>query len=160
MSRCADAVCSPARYRRNVARVARLALPSPATYHVTSRGVAQCDIYLDTEDRRQFVRLLQRVARRWNWRCPAYTLMTNHYHVLVDARIDDVSLGMRTLNGAYARQFNERHARVGHLYQGRFEIRVLRDDEHLENASEYIWNNCVRAGLCETAAEWPWNGSV
>jgi putative transposase len=143
-----------------VGRVARLTLPSPAIYHVTSRGVAHGEIYLDDEDRAQFVSLLRRVARRWNWRCPAYTLMSNHYHVLVDARIEDVSLGMRTLNGAYARGFNERHARVGHLFQGRFDIRVLNEEEHLANAREYIWNNPVRIGLCSTASEWPWNGSV
>lgn len=143
-----------------MARVLRLALPSPAIYHVTSRGVARSEIYLDDEDRAQFISLLRRVARTWNWRCPAYTLMSNHYHLLVDARIEDVSLGMRTLNGAYARGFNERHARVGHLFQGRFDIRVLGEEEHLNNAREYIWNNPVRVGLCSTASAWPWNGSV
>ena len=143
-----------------VGRVPRSSLPSPAIYHVTSRGVARGDIYLDDEDRTQFVLLLRRVARESNWRCPAYTLMTNHYHLLVDAKIEDVSRGMRTLNGVYARGFNERHARVGHLFQGRFEIRVLGDEEHLANACNYIWNNPVRVDLCSTASDWPWNGSI
>jgi REP-associated tyrosine transposase len=143
-----------------VARIPRSDLPSPAIYHVTSRGVARCDIYLDDRDHRDFIGLLRVVARRWNWRCPAYTLMSNHFHLLVDARIEDVSRGMQTLKGAYARQFNEDHDRVGHLFQGRFEIRVLAGEEHLRNACEYIWNNPVRVGMCETAADWPWNGSV
>lgn len=86
--------------------------------------------------------------------------MTNHYHLLVDARIEDLSLGMRSLNGDYARSFNERHNRVGHLFQSRFDVRVLRDDEHLENAQAYIWNNAVAAGLAESADAWPWSGSV
>jgi REP element-mobilizing transposase RayT len=86
--------------------------------------------------------------------------MSNHYHLLVDSTVGDLSLGMRTLNGAYARGFNERHMRVGHLFQGRYDVRVLRDDEHLSNACDYIWNNPVRVGLCPIADDWPWNGSV
>ena len=97
---------------------------------------------------------------RWDWRVFAYTLMTNHYHLLVGCRIDALSLGMRTLNGAYARGFNERYDRVGHLFQGRYEVRVLRDDEHLANAQAYIWGNPVRAGLCSASDSWPWSGSV
>jgi len=86
--------------------------------------------------------------------------MSNHFHVLVDSRLEDLSFGMHGLNGTYAQQFNERYERVGHLFQGRFDARVLRDDEHLENACEYIWNNAVRIGRCETAADWPWNGRI
>jgi putative transposase len=141
-------------------RVERSALPSPSTYHVTSRGVARCEIYRDERDRRRFIALLGNIARRCDWRCPAYTLMSNHYHLLVETRIADLSAGMRMLNGTYAQRFNEKYARVGHLFEGRFSARVLRDDEHFENACAYIWNNPVRVGLCETAAEWPWNGSI
>jgi len=55
-----------------MARIARSTLPASGMYHVTARGVAQRDIFLD-DDRHRFVRMLQRVARRSNWRCPAYT---------------------------------------------------------------------------------------
>jgi putative transposase len=129
-------------------------------YHVTTRGVARSDIFVDVEDREGFVRLLHKIAQRCDWRCPAYTLMTNHYHVIVNCEIKSLSTGIAWLNGTYAHQFNEKYGRVGHLYQGRFEARVVRDDEHLGNACEYVWNNPVRAGLCETAADWPWNGSI
>ena len=160
MSISADAVCAGARYRRYMARIARSTLPPSGMYHVTTRGVAQRDIFLDDDDRHRFVRMLQRVARRSNWRCPAYTLMTNHYHVIIDCELENLSTGMAALNGSYAHQFNEKYTRVGHLFQGRFEAWVVRDDEHLANASEYVWNNPVRAGLCETAADWPWNGRI
>ena len=47
-------------------------------YHVTARGNAQSDIYLDDEDRLSWLSLLGSVCKRFNWRCHAYCLMTNH----------------------------------------------------------------------------------
>ena len=101
-----------------------------------------------------------RVAKRRAWQLPAYTLMTNHYHLVVDTRMEDLSEGLRMLNGTYAQHFNETHGRTGHLFQGRSEVRVVQDEEHLANACEYVWKNAVRVGLCDAAADWPWNGSI
>ena len=126
-----------------MARIARSTLPASGMYHVTARGVAQGDIFLD-DDRHRFVRMLQRVARRSNWRCPAYTLMTSHYHAIIDCDLENLSTGMAALNGSYAHQFKEEYTRVGHLFQGRFESWVVRDEEHLASA----------------AADWPWNGRI
>jgi putative DNA methylase len=67
---------------------------------------------------------------------------------------------MHWVNGIYAREFNERYERTGHLFQSRFYVRVIRDDEHLGNACAYVWNNPVRAGLCLEAHEWVWSGAL
>ena len=53
-------------------------------YHVTSRGDRREAIYLDDEDRIGFLSLLGEVCHRFNWTIPAYCLMTNHYHLLVE----------------------------------------------------------------------------
>jgi REP element-mobilizing transposase RayT len=147
-------------YRRFVARQPRSALPSEGVYHVTSRGVDRCAIYRDDEDRMLFLGLLRRVSRSREWVVHAYCLMGNHYHVVVETTLDRLSLGCHRLNGSHAQHFNERHGRVGHLFQSRFHARVLGDDEHLTDACAYTWNNPVRAGLCDTADQWPWNGRV
>ena len=133
-------------------------LPSPATYHVTSRGVARSDIFLDDEDRAAFVGLLRRIGRARGWTCHAYCLMNNHFHLLLATEIERLSSGMQLLKGRYARGFNDKYRRVGHLFQGRFDARVLRDDEHLGAACLYVWNNPVAVGLCDRVDEWPWSG--
>ena len=142
-----------------MARLARSALPAQGIYHVTARGVARGPIFLDDEDRTGFVGLLQRVTERLLWKCHAYCLMDNHYHTIVETQLQSLSRGFHRINGIHAQQFNERHARVGHLFQERFHAQVVRDDEHLANTCEYIWNNPVRVGRCATAADWPWNGA-
>ena len=135
-------------------------LPSAGVYHVTARGVARCEIFLDDDDRAPFVASLRVTGRRERWKLHAYCLMSNHFHAIVETELERLSAGFHRVNGAHAQRFNERHDRVGHLFQGRFHARVLRDDEHLANACVYVWDNPVRVGLCAEAHEWPWSGTL
>jgi len=143
-----------------MARLPRSALPPQGVYHVTARGVDRCAIYRDDDDRAAFVALLGLVARRRKWVVHVYCLMGNHYHLIVETTLERLSAGLHRLNGTHAQQFNERYGRVGHLFQGRFDSRVIRDDEHLAGAIEYTRNNPVRARLVETADQWPWSGRI
>ena len=141
-----------------IARLSRCALPPSGVYHVTVRGVARCEIFLDDADRRRFLARLRRIAGELEWACFLYCLMTTHFHLLVGTELAQLSKGMQRLQGPYAQQFNARYARVGHLFQERFYTRVVRDEEHFARAWEYIRNNPVAAGMCETADDWPWSG--
>jgi putative transposase len=74
---------------------------SGAIYHVTSRGSAREDICLDDTDRAMFLGVLAEVISRFDWRCHAYCLMGNHYHLLIETPEPNLSKGMRQLNGVY-----------------------------------------------------------
>ena len=63
-----------------MARQLRIEYPN-AVYHVTSRGNARADVYLDNSDREAFLDVLEMVVSRYNWLCHAYCLMGNHYHL-------------------------------------------------------------------------------
>jgi REP-associated tyrosine transposase len=141
-----------------VPRLPRSALPQNGVYHVTARGVNRCWIFEDDDDRRSFVTVLRTMRSRLHWRCHAYCLMGNHYHLVVEAYLQQISKGLHLLNGFHAQRFNERHGRVGHLFGDRFHTQVIRDEEHLAGACLYVWNNPVRVGLCSAFSEWPWNG--
>jgi len=142
-----------------MARIPRCRLPERGIYHVTARGVAQQAISRDDDDRRLFLLLLAQVTRRTNWDCHAFCLMPNHHHLIVETHQDLLSVGLRHLNGRYAWAFNERHQRSGHLFGDRFAAFVVRDDDHLRAATEYVLQNPVRAGLCSRAADWRWSGA-
>jgi hypothetical protein len=46
----------------------------------------------------------------------------------------------------------------GHLFRNRYSVFVIESDSQLEASCLYVLENPVRAGLCETASEWPWSG--
>jgi putative transposase len=126
-------------------------------YHVTSRGNARNEIYLDDEDRVNWLELFNDVCSRFNWVCHAYCLMSNHYHVVVETIEGNLSKGMRQLNGVYTQTFNRRHNRVGHVFQGRYKAILVEKDSHLLELARYVVLNPVRAQLVKEAAEWPWS---
>jgi REP element-mobilizing transposase RayT len=87
-------------------------------FHVYARGNDRQAIYRDDGDRATYLRLLERVVRRQEWRVLAFCLMDNHVHLLVQTPHADLGRGMQRLHGHYAQTFNARHGRVGHLFQG------------------------------------------
>ena len=90
-------------------RVPRSQLPSPAYYHVICRGVEQRTIVLDDRDREAWFKLLVEVEARHGWKLHAWTLLDNHFHLLVETTQPQLSCGMQRLNGLHAIRFNRRY---------------------------------------------------
>jgi len=141
-----------------MSRVARTSLPD-GIYHVVSRGVPETRIFLSDLDRTGFVRLLEHVEHRHGWVCHAYCLMATHYHLVLASTRQALSDGLCELNGIYARGFNQRHGRFGHLFADRFSSRLIESEEYLYDACSYVVLNPVKAGICERVEEWPWSYS-
>ena len=139
-----------------MARPLRIEFPG-ALYHITARGNAGQDIFLDARDSRRFLDLLGEVATRLRWRCFAYCLMTNHYHLVVETPAPNLSHGMRQLNGRYTQAFNFRHQRDGHLFQGRYQAILIDREAYLKEVCRYVVLNPVRAGLAPDARAWRWS---
>ena len=83
-----------------MARPLRLEYPG-ALYHVTARGNARQDIFLQDEDRPRFLRVLEQVVARCHLLLHAYCLMDNHFHLVVETPDANLSKAMRQLNGVY-----------------------------------------------------------
>ena len=143
-------------YPYSMARPLRLEFPH-ALYHVTARGNAQQDVYLDDDDRELFLCVLAEVIDRFRWICHAYCLMGNHYHLLIETPDANLSLGMRQLNGVYTQRFNRHHSRAGHLFQGRFKAILVERDSYLLELARYIVLNPLRARLVRSIVRYPWS---
>jgi len=139
-----------------MARPLRIEYPG-AVYHITTRGNAYQDVFLDDTDREEFLEILEQTVDRFNWLCHAYCLMTNHYHLLIETVDPTLSRGMRQLNGVYTQAFNRRHEQVGHLFQGRYKAILVEKEAYLLELSRYIVLNPVRAKMVKKPEEWEWS---
>jgi REP element-mobilizing transposase RayT len=138
-----------------MARIPRYVFPD-GLFHVTARGAGQISIYQDDDDRLVFLALFAEAVRRHDWVCHAFCLMTNHYHLVIDATREHLSNGLQLLNGRYAQGFNAKHKRWGHLFGERFWCGSL-EEEELQRTCLYVMANPVRAGLCARISDWPWS---
>ncbi|MDR4466131.1 MAG: transposase [Nitrospira sp.] len=139
-----------------MARPLRIEYPG-ALYHVTARGNAKQDIFLDHEDRHRFLTVLGLVVARFHLRLHAYCLMNNHFHLVVDTPEANLSKAMRHLNGVYTQAFNRRHGRVGHVLQGRFKAIIVDRDSYLLELCRYVVLNPVRAKTTRKADTYQWS---
>jgi REP element-mobilizing transposase RayT len=128
-------------------------------FHVYARGNAKGAIFRDDSDRRAYLGLLARAVRHCGWVLHAYCLMENHIHLLVETPHPNLGKGMQFLHGTYARDFNDRHGRSGHLFQGRYGSVLMKDDNQFQIVKGYIELNPVTAGLCDAAEDWPWSAA-
>src|SRR3954471_21590822 len=154
-TRRATCVCTRPRYRRGMGRRHRY-LAAGAYYHVGTKGNNDAPIFLDDWDRRVFLQLLRRVRNHYRWRLHARCLLGNHYHLLVETPLGNLSDGMRDLNGQYARAFNERHRRKHHVFGQRFWSTVIDSEAQYDHTLDYIVHNPVNHGFTRRVGDWRW----
>src|SRR4051812_46440390 len=115
-------------------------------HHVFARGNDRQTIYRDDQDRLVYLSLLRLTVAGARWHCLAYCLMDNHLHLLIQTPEANLGKGMQHLHGRYARTFNDRYGRSGHLFQGRFGSEHVKDERQMWVTARYIARNPVEAG--------------
>ncbi|MCM2357752.1 MAG: transposase [Geobacteraceae bacterium] len=133
-----------------MARPLRIQYPG-AVYHVTCRGNERRSIFQDEDDRKKFLRILSQSLNIYAVKLHAYVLMDNHFHLLVETPLGNLSEFMRHFNITYTSAFNRRHSRVGHLYQGRYKSILVEKETYLSVLSRYIHLNPIRVRKLENS---------
>src|SRR4030067_3821088 len=139
-----------------MARPLRIEYPG-AFYHITSRGNEQQNIFKSDSDRVRFLSYLESAVERYKAAIHVYCLMNNHYHLLLETPIGNLSQIMRHINGAYTTYYNTKRKRFGHLLQGRYKAILIEADEYAEELSRYIHLNPIRAGIRVKLEEYQWS---
>jgi REP element-mobilizing transposase RayT len=117
-------------------RRARLDVPG-TLHHVIVRGIEGRRIVNDVADRKNFVKRLGKLAVDAKTGIYAWTIMTNHAHILLRSSERGLSDFMRRLLTGYAVSYNRRHRRSGErelsddriLGRGEFVERIIKEAE-------------------------------
>ncbi len=129
-------------------------------FHLTAHASDLRYLFLNDEDREDFLIRLAAVCERFELSLLSYVLMGNHYHVLV--RIPDARLSqaLQRLHTEYSRHHNRRHwRRSAHLFRAHAKARELEGNEDLVGACRYLARNPVEANLVREPLAWPWGSA-
>lgn len=138
-----------------MARRPRQTFPG-ALQHVIVRGNARQALHAGEDERAELMARFEAVAESRAWVCLAYAWLTNHAHLLLETPHGDLSDGARDWLSGYARFFNRRRARTGHVFEDRVKSILVTSDRHLLELTRYLPLNAVRAGLCARPERWPY----
>jgi len=142
-----------------MARQPRLDLPH-IPQHVVQRGNNRLPCFLDDEDRRRYLHLLQDALLHTECQLHAYVLMNNHVHLLLTPPMPGaVAQLMQKLGRQYVSQFNVRHGRSGTLWEGRYKSCLVDSETHVLRCYRYIDLNPTRARIVADPCEFLWSSA-
>ena len=125
-----------------------------ATYFVTFRVHAQP---MSPAERDVVVQNLKAGDRQF-YSLVAFVVMPDHLHLILrdDQRypLDRILAGIK---GTTARKVNRLRSTQGAFWQDESWDRILRDAAELDEKLQYIWNNPLKAGLCDRPEDYPWS---
>jgi len=141
-------------------RSARLDAPG-VMHHVIGRGIERRKIFLDDQDRVDFLSRLAALAQDGSMDLYAWSLLPHHFHLLCKTQRSPLASSRRRLLTGYVVKLNRRHGRHGHLFQNRYKSILCQEEAYLQGLVRYIHLNLLRAGLVGNLEELnrsPWSG--
>jgi REP element-mobilizing transposase RayT len=128
-------------------------------FHLAVHASDMRHLFLGDSDRVRFLVLLATVFGRHRLTPITYTLMGNHYHVVLHVPDARISRAMQHVHTAYSCHHNRTHGRSAHLFRAHFAAREITTDRQLLAACRYIARNPVEAGLVHDPLAWPWSST-
>lgn len=114
---------------------------SEAIYHIMCRSESEFLLFRDNDDKNFYLRVLKKNADKYKCNIYAYCLMDSHLHIHIDPKGYDISKFMHSINTSYVLYYNRKYKRHGHVFQERFQSRILDSDRYNMVVSAYIHNN-------------------
>jgi putative transposase len=143
-----------------MARQPRLAVAGEL-HHLLLRGHNGQAVFADDADRDAFIDVLREPAARLGVALHAYALLTDAVHLLATpSQAESLGRLMQSIGRRYVALHNRRHGRRGTLWDGRYRNSLLDARTLLLPAIFHVETLPVRAGLVQTAADWPWSSAA
>ena len=115
-------------------------------YHIVQRGNNRDACFIEPDNYRFYLELLNECSKRYGTSIHAYCLMTNHIHLLATpSHNKSISDTMKVVGSRYAQYINKRYKRTGTLWEGRHKASLVQQDKYFFTCSRYIELNPVAA---------------
>ena len=128
-----------------MSRGPRIDLPN-YYYHVYSRGQRGNPIFFTDHDMDVFEDIVYKALKKFDFDITMYSLMRTHYHFQIFRNSVELSQIFHWINTMYAMYFNKNYGLIGHVFQSRFNSRIVLNEKYNYILFEYILQNAHKAG--------------
>ncbi|MFA5796395.1 MAG: transposase [Candidatus Shapirobacteria bacterium] len=129
-------------------------------YHILNRTNARTVIFNKDKEYQDFEQILFEAVEKFKIRLVAYTLMPNHFHLVLYPKYDgEIKKFMHWLTLTHTQRWHARTKTIGygHLYQGRYKSFLVETDSYLWILLSYVERNPLRAKLVKSLKNWKWS---
>ena len=128
-------------------------------YHVIVRCNNEAFRFESDQDFALYLGILSHYKTKHRFKLFNYELMHSHVHLFLQPS-DTIPLekSMRLISWSYARDYNKRKKRRGHLWLDRYKSIPVESDQYALDLMRYINRNAVRAGIVSKPGDWKWSG--
>lgn len=134
----------------------KIAYPG-ACCHITQRAPGREMLFLENSDYLFMLKLLKEKSKKYLFDVYSFVLMPNHVHLQIRLKEGNLSEAMQRLFQEYARFFNYKYQRKGHVFCGAYREALCLDDGYALATSIYIHLNPVRAALTGDPYGYRWS---
>jgi len=128
-----------------------------AWYHVKNRGHPHCDVFVRDSDYQAFIDLLQDVSERLKLRVAGYCLMPNHYHLVVQTPLRNLSRCMQHVDGVYTQKFNRSRGINGVVFRSRYKCILIEEESYLLPLVRYVHQYPLKTKIVNVMEKYPWS---
>ena len=125
-------------------------------YHITHRGHNKFHIFEETIDKAHFLDILRKVVQETGCHVLFYTIMDNHYHLLIEMQEMPLDKVMHKINSQFAHYYASKINLSGAVFGNRYFSQEILNQKHLISAIQYIAVNPIKAGLVQKIPEYRW----
>lgn len=141
-------------------------------YHIYNQGNNKIQLFYSRDNYLFFLKLIRKFVLP-NSEIIAYSLMPNHYHIMIytneksveekevgNISISNLSNGFRLLQSAYTLAFNKLNNRTGSLFRQKTKFKCIDEysDQHYDYICfNYIHQNPYTANLCDKLEDWEYS---
>ncbi len=134
----------------------RADLSAGCVVHVFNRGNDKRILFKTSSDYDWFISKAKKLNIHQRFEVLAYCLMPNHFHYFLKLKTDEkIHTFFQRFQLAYAKYYNRKYQRTGHVFEGPFKSIALNDFKHYSFLPMYIHMNPVKAGLVSSPENWP-----
>lgn len=126
-------------------------------YHIVVTGIGGVDIFINDDDKTEYLKILDYKSTHMNFFIYAYCFMPNHVHILTNESSFNISSIMKCINTAYTYYYNARYKRVGSLFHDRFRSEPINDEDTLAAVISFIHTNPISDSFVREIDKYPWS---
>jgi putative transposase len=130
-------------------------------YHVCSRSNNKEKFYLELHELWPLcIEYLIEGQKKFEVIVDAFVLMPNHYHMLVYTPRANIDKFMHFFNHSLARAIINRTGHINRVFRGSYRWNLIKPENYYLNVIRYIYQNPIRAGLCERVDQYPYSDYI